>query len=87
MDIPRVIAARHAGDYRVWLRFHDGLSGEIDLQDILWGPMFEPLRDVEAFSKLTVDSELETLAWPNGADLAPEALYERLRRHKLAAAE
>ena len=44
MDVPRVTDIRHAGGYRVWLRFADGLTGEIDLSDALWGPMFEPLR-------------------------------------------
>jgi hypothetical protein len=87
MEIPRLIDARHAGCYRVWLRFSDGLSGEIDLQDMLWGPMFEPLRDMAVFSHLGVDPELETLAWENGADIAPESLYERLRQSRLAAAE
>lgn len=76
--IPRVMEARHAGDYRVWLRFHDGLEGEIDLADVLWGPVFEPLKSVPEFAKLYVDAEWSTLVWPNGADLAPESLRKRL---------
>jgi hypothetical protein len=77
--IPRVIEARHVGDHRVWLRFDDGLEGEIDLSDTLWGPVFEPLKSVDAFAKLYVEPEWHTLAWPNGADLAPESLYDRLK--------
>jgi hypothetical protein len=77
--MPRVIDARHAGAYRVWLRFDDGLSGEIDLEDELWGPVFEPLKDVAEFGRLRADPELETVVWPNGADFAPEFLYERLK--------
>ncbi len=50
--IPRVIEARHAGEYRVWLRFHDGLQGEINLADVLWGPLFEPLKSVDEFAKV-----------------------------------
>lgn len=46
-----------------------------DLTDALKGPMFEPLKEKSAFSTLTVDDELETITWPNGADLAPEYLY------------
>src|SRR5438105_4160910 len=69
--IPRVIEARHTVDYRVWLRFHDGLEGEIDLADVLWGPVFEPLKSVDEFAKLYVEPEWHTLAWPSGADLAP----------------
>jgi Protein of unknown function (DUF2442) len=87
MDIPRVIDARHAGGHRVWLRFADGLTGEIDLSDALWGPVFEPLKDVAVFATLRADPELETLVWDNGADFAPEMLYERLNSSKFAAAE
>lgn len=39
--------------------------------------MFEPLRDVEYFAKVSVDRELGTVVWPNGADLAPEVLHEQ----------
>jgi Protein of unknown function (DUF2442) len=77
--IPRVMSARYAGEYRVWLRFDDGLEGEIDLADVLWGPVFEPLKSVEEFAKLYVEPEWHTLAWRNGADLAPESLHDRLR--------
>ena len=42
---PKIVEARHAGDYRIWLRFADGVEGEIDLEPELWGPIFEPLKD------------------------------------------
>jgi hypothetical protein len=71
----QVEEARYLGAHRVWLRFSDGRAGEIDLADALGGPVFEPLRDPSYFSGFAVD---ETLIWPNGADFAPEFLYERL---------
>jgi hypothetical protein len=77
--IPNVIEARHVMDYRVWLRFQDGTEGEIDLKNELWGEVFEPLKDLSYFQKLRVDPELNTIVWPNGADLAPEFLYQQLR--------
>jgi sugar phosphate isomerase/epimerase len=77
--IPKVIEARHVKDYRVWMRFQDGTEGEIDLKDKLWGEVFEALKDVSVFRKLRVDPELDTIVWPNGADLAPEFLYQQLR--------
>ena len=84
----RVIDARHAGGHRVWLRFEDGLSGELDLSSELWGTMFEPLKDVATFSKLRVDADLDTITWPNGADLSPQWLYEELKtRLEAVAAE
>lgn len=62
----------------LWLRFSDGVEGEADLTDWLTGPVFEPLQDVERFAQVRLDPPF-TIAWPNGADIAPEALYERLR--------
>jgi len=71
----RVTEARYLGGYRVWLRFEDGLDGEVDLGDELEGEVFEPLRDPSVFAAFEVD---ETLMWPNGADFAPEFLRERV---------
>jgi Protein of unknown function (DUF2442) len=71
----QVEEARYLGAYRVWLRFSDGREGDVDLADALVGPVFEPLRDPAYFGRFAVD---ETLVWENGADFAPEFLYERL---------
>jgi hypothetical protein len=73
-----VIAAKPVRDFIVWLKFEDGSEGEVDLASELWGPVFEPLKDPEYFRKLSV-AEYGTIAWPNGADLAPEFLYDRVR--------
>ena len=75
--LPQLLSARHAGAYRVLLRFDDGTEAIVDLESELWGEMFEPLRDPARFCEFRVDPELRTLVWPNGADLAPEHLYER----------
>ncbi|MDG2991315.1 DUF2442 domain-containing protein [Candidatus Synechococcus calcipolaris G9] len=74
--IPKVLEAKPLKGYRLWLRFNDGLTGIVDLEGELWGPVFEPLKDSAAFSQAYVDPELETVAWPNGADFAPEFLYQ-----------
>jgi hypothetical protein len=70
-----VVEARHRGGHRVWLRFDDGLEGELDLAGELSGGVFEPLKDPAVFRGFVVD---ETLVWPNGADFAPEFLHDRL---------
>jgi hypothetical protein len=70
----------YVGDYKLRLRFADGLITEIDLAERLAravGPMFEPLRDVTFFAQVRVDHELGTIVWPNGADLAPDVLHEQ----------
>lgn len=77
--ILHVEEARYLHDYVIWLRFNNGAEGEIDLKDELEGEMFEPLKDLEAFKSFRVDSEIETIVWANGADLAPEFLYEKMK--------
>lgn len=81
-----LIRADHRGEYRIALTFADGTTGEVDLKDELWGDMFEPLRDIARFKAFTVHPEFETLAWPNGADFAPEFLYGLLRPEYKASA-
>jgi len=48
----------------------------IDIENELVGPVFEPLRDPEVFRQVAVNRETGTIEWPNGADFAPEFLYE-----------
>ena len=74
-----VMEAEYVSDYVVKLRFRDGTVGEIDLLAELTGPMFEPLQNPEIFRQFRVDLEFHTLVWPNGADLAPEFLYQNVR--------
>lgn len=71
-----VKSAKYVSDFVLWVAFDDGTSGNIDLAGTLNGPVFEPLRDRLFFSQLSVDPELETVVWPNGADLAPEFLKD-----------
>ena len=77
--IPRVIDANYLKDYILHLHFSDGSEGEIDLEPDLDGEIFEPLKDVSYFRSFTVNHELHTITWPNGADFAPEFLYEKLK--------
>lgn len=76
--LPKLQEAKYQGDYRVWLRFADGVEGEVDLAKELWGEMFLPLKDKGFFAELVLDKDLETIVWPNGADFAPEFLYQQL---------
>lgn len=66
--------------YLVALTFSNGEERVIDLEPLLWGPMFEPLlADYNLFLQGEVSQEAGTLLWPNGADIAPETLYARPR--------
>jgi hypothetical protein len=78
-----IVDVEHLGGFRLRLTFADGVLSELDLAakfqgDV--GPVFQPLRDPEFFAQVTVDAELGTITWPNGADLAPEVLRESARQ-------
>ena len=71
-----ITQAEYLKDYRLRLTFKDGLVKDVDLKDELWGPVFQPLKNLEEFKKFRVDPEMDTIAWENGADFSPRALYE-----------
>ena len=73
----RVQTVRALRDHRLFVEFTDGVKGEIDLSGRLFGPVFEPLEDLELFRQVSVDA-YGAVCWPNGADLAPDALYKTL---------
>ena len=70
-----VTAVRVIEPYILEITFADGLRKRIDVEPVLRGPIFEPLRDRTLFAQATVDLVLGTVVWPNGADLSPEFLY------------
>lgn len=78
----RVKSVKPEDGYRLRVEFEDGAEGTIELSAELWGPMFEPLKDVGLFRQVFVD-EYGVICWPNGADLAPEVVHVDI----LAAAE
>ena len=73
----RVQSVKALPDYRLLVEFTDGVKGEVSMKDRLFGPVFAPLKDAELFLQVGVD-EFGAVCWPNGADLAPDALYEKL---------
>ena len=77
----RILEARYVSGYVLWLRFSDGVEGEVDLASDLDGGVFEPLRNSAVFRSFTLHPELHTVVWPNGADFAPEFLRQRVRVH------
>ena len=71
-----VVAAKVLPPFTLEVTFDDGVVRRIDVRPELRGPVFEPLRDPDYFARVSVDPEAGTVVWPNGADLAPEFLYE-----------
>jgi Protein of unknown function (DUF2442) len=75
-----VVEAAALRDYAVYLRFADGTEGTILLDRVVgFGGVFAPLADKDVFCKLRVDPESDTIVWPNGADLAPDVLYKKIK--------
>lgn len=72
---PDVKAAIPLEPYVVRVVFSDGEVRDVDIEPLLSGPVFEPLRDVEMFERVAVDEVGDTIAWPNGADLDPDVIY------------
>ncbi len=68
--------AQYLAGHRLHLWFNDGTDGEVDLAPQLGGPIFEPLQDADYFRQFRLEGH--TIAWPNGADFAPEYLHQLL---------
>ena len=76
--VPKLKEAKYVKAYTLWLRFEDGAEGEVDLESELWGEVFETIKDQKEFKAFRLNTELNTITWPNGADFAPEFLYQSI---------
>jgi hypothetical protein len=74
---PRIVKVSPLPQYRLQVEFDDGVAGTIDLSRELDGEVFQPLRDEAVFRQVTVD-EFGAVCWPNGPDLAPDAMHSEL---------
>ncbi|PKO20802.1 MAG: DUF2442 domain-containing protein [Chloroflexi bacterium HGW-Chloroflexi-1] len=64
------------GPYTLRVVFDDGAEQTINLESVLYGEMFGPLRNLQVFNQVYLDEEVRTLVWPNGADFDPWTLHE-----------
>lgn len=80
--LPIVIHAEYRGGHQIHLAFSDGVERTLDFSLWLDGPIFEPLKDPNYFQRFFL--EAGTVTWPNGADIAPETLYERAQSDEAA---
>jgi hypothetical protein len=71
-----VTSVEYVSGYKLRLGFDDGSMRVVDLAPHLDGEIFEPLKDLRVFRTAKLNPDLDTVVWENGADMAPEFLYE-----------
>lgn len=74
--IYKVVSIETVSEYALRIRFDDGSEQVIDFRPFLAGELLGPLRDLEMFNRVTIDPEVHTLVWPNGADFDPATLHD-----------
>ena len=74
----KIVRVEAKSNYVLKLIFENGTEGEISIADRLFGPMFEPLKNPELFTQVKID-KFGAICWPNEADLAPDALYQKVK--------
>ena len=74
--VHRVTAFEIVGPYRIRIEFADGMAHTIDFRPVLEGELYGPLRDLTQFNSVSLDSEVHTLVWANGADFDPATLHD-----------
>ena len=75
-EIHRVTAFEQVGEFTLRVEFADDTAQEIDFAPMLHGEIYGPLSDPAVFSKVSLDDEVHTLVWPNGADFDPATLHD-----------
>ena len=70
----KIVECQPRKEYKVWIRFDDGLEGEVDLSHLVGKGVFSAWDSIEFFNSVEIDPQTDTLAWPNGVDLDPYVL-------------
>ena len=71
-----IVDAKYIDDYKIVFTFENGEKKLVDFENMLWGEVFEPLKDKEQFRQFKINKEYGTIVWTNGADVAPDGMYE-----------
>jgi hypothetical protein len=85
-ELSRVISIESVAPYTLRVRFDDNTEQVIDFQPVLAGELYGPLRDLSVFNQASIDPEVHTLVWPNGADFDPATLHDWPKYAQLLAA-
>jgi len=76
--VNKIVACRPLSKYRVWIRFDDGLEGEVDLNHLVGKGVFKAWDSVQFFNQVRIDPRTNTLAWGDDIDLDPYVLRDKI---------
>lgn len=79
--IPKIKKIQYKKNYIYHIHFEDNHEGDVDFKPFLWGEIFDELKDITNFKKASIDKIGGSISWPNGADIAPETLYEIISKN------
>ena len=77
----RVVEVQPLANFRLRVRFVDGLEGTVDMSALIHSPtagVFALLADPAQFAQVFVAHGAVT--WPGEIDLAPDAMYAEIKR-------
>ncbi len=74
-----IIKAKPEQNLTVKIQFYDGTIGRVIFKPEHLTGVFEPLKDPKFFEQVFIDGG--TIAWPGEVDLAPDALYQEIKKH------
>lgn len=74
----KIVACKPRSDYRVWIRFDDGVEGEVGLKHLVGNGVFEAWKSVDFFNQVRVDPNSDTLSWGEDIDLDPYVLRDKV---------
>lgn len=78
----KIIACKALPNYHIWVRFEDGLEGEVDLNHLVGKGVFEAWNSIEFFNTVHVDLKSDTVAWGEDIDLDAYVLREKVEAKK-----
>jgi hypothetical protein len=76
----KIVACKPKPNYRIWIRFDDGLEGEVDLSALVGKGIFEAWESIDFFNQVRVDPKTDTVTWGEEIDLDPYVLREKISK-------
>jgi len=75
--MPKAVEVEALSDYRIWIRFDDGIAGEVDLSHLAGRGVFSLWQDYTAFRGVHLGPSGQ-IAWSDEVELCPDSLYLKL---------